>query len=41
MEEKDQKHEALNIKEDPTNPDYYKNRTSLECIEAMEKNYQK
>ena len=26
-------HEALNIKEDP---DYYKNRTSLECIEAME-----
>ena len=36
MEEKDQKHEALNIKEDPTNPDYYKNQTSLECIEAME-----
>lgn len=24
------------IKEDQTNPDYYKNQTSLECIEAME-----
>ena len=28
--------EAINVKADPTNPDHYKNRTSLECIEAME-----
>ena len=31
-----QAHEALNIKEDPVNPDHYKNQTSLECIESME-----
>lgn len=31
----DQKNEALNIKEDPTNPDHYKSQTSLECIDAM------
>lgn len=29
-------HEPMNVKVDPTNPDHYKNRTSLECIEAME-----
>lgn len=29
-------HEAMNVKVDPTNPDHYKNHTSLECIEAME-----
>lgn len=29
-------HEAMNKKADPTNPDHYKNSTSLECIEAME-----
>lgn len=28
--------EAMNVKVDPTNPDHYKNSTSLECIEAME-----
>lgn len=28
--------EAMNKKADPTNPDHYKNSTSLECIEAME-----
>lgn len=28
--------EAMNVKEDPTNPNHYKNSTSLECIEAME-----
>lgn len=28
--------EAMNVKVDPTNPDHYKNHTSLECIEAME-----
>ena len=28
--------EATNVKVDPTNPDHYKNHTSLECIEAME-----
>lgn len=28
--------EAMNKKVDPTNPDHYKNSTSLECIEAME-----
>lgn len=27
--------EAMNKKVDPTNPDHYKNSTSLECIEAM------
>lgn len=34
--EKGQPHEALNVKEDPINPDHYKSETSLECIEAME-----
>ena len=29
-------HEAMNVKVDPTNPDHYKNHTSLECIEEME-----
>lgn len=28
--------EAMNVKIDPTNPDHYKNHTSLECIEEME-----
>ena len=28
--------EISKIKEDPVNPDHYKNQTSLECIEAME-----
>lgn len=28
--------EAMNVKVDPTNPDHYKNHTSLECIEEME-----
>lgn len=28
--------EATNVKVDPTNPDHYKNHTSLECIEEME-----
>jgi len=28
--------EAMNVKEDPTNPSHYKSSTSLECIEAME-----
>lgn len=28
--------ETSKIKEDPVNPDHYKNQTSLECIEAME-----
>ena len=28
--------EAMNKKVDPTNPDHYKDHTSLECIEAME-----
>ena len=34
--EKEQAHEPMNVKEDPVNPDHYKNQTSLECIEAME-----
>ena len=33
---KEQVNEAINVKADPTNPDHYKNSTSLECIEAME-----
>lgn len=28
--------EAMNVKVDPTNPDHYKNHTSLECIEEMD-----
>lgn len=32
----DEANEAMNVKVDPTNPDHYKNSTSLECIEAME-----
>ena len=32
----DEVNEAMNKKADPTNPDHYKNSTSLECIEAME-----
>lgn len=32
----DEVNEAMNEKADPTNPDHYKNHTSLECIEAME-----
>lgn len=32
----DEVNEAMNVKVDPTNPDHYKNSTSLECIEAME-----
>ena len=28
--------EAMNVKIDPTNPDHYKDHTSLECIEEME-----
>lgn len=28
--------EAMNVKVDPTNPDHYKNHTSLECIDEME-----
>ena len=32
----EQENGGFYIKEDQTNPDYYKNQTSLECIEAME-----
>lgn len=32
----DEANEAMNVKVDPTNPDHYKNSTSLECIEEME-----